>query len=194
MIEYIKGTISRLTPNEAVIETTSGVAYLLNISLTTFTPLQTMKSGCLLVHEVIREDAHTLFGFLEERERELFRLLIGVSGVGANTARIILSSIPPAELENVIVSGDSRRLKSVKGIGAKTAERVIVDLKDKIKPSGETLLSQSASNPEVYEQAMAALIMLGFPKPATQKALKKIFDAKPAIIVEDAIKEALAML
>lgn len=194
MIEYIKGTISSLTPTEVVIETSGGVAYLINISLTSFTPLQSATEARILVHEIIREDAHLLFGFYEERERELFRHLIGVSGVGANTARMILSSVPPAELEIVITSGDSKRLKNVKGIGAKTAERIIVDLKDKIKPSGDTLLPMTKLNSDVYDEALAALVMLGFAKPQSQKVLDKLFSAEPGIKVETAIKKALSMM
>lgn len=194
MIEYIKGTISSLTPTEVVIETSGGVAYLINISLTSFTPLQSATDAKILVHEIIREDAHLLFGFYEERERKLFRHLIGVSGVGANTARMILSSVPPTELEIVITSGDSKRLKNVKGIGAKTAERIIVDLKDKIKPSGDTLLPMTKLNSDVYDEALAALVMLGFAKPQSQKVLDKLFSAEPDIKVETAIKKALSMM
>ena len=148
----------------------------------------------LLVHEVIREDAHLLYGFVDERERNLFRLLIGVSGVGANTARIILSSIPAPELEVVIVSGDHARLKNVKGIGIKTAQRVIVDLKDKIKPAEEALLLQPSATSDTYDEALAALVMLGFARQQSQKVLKKLFDADPSIKVEQAIKKALALL
>ncbi len=136
-----------------------------------------MKQVKLLVHEVIREDAHVLFGFLEERERSMFRALIGVSGVGANTARVILSSIPVAELEQVIVSGDYQRLKNVKGIGLKTAQRVIVDLKDKIKAGDDSLIIQPVQTSDAYEEALAALLMLGFARQQSQKVLKKIFDA-----------------
>ncbi|MDE5969740.1 MAG: Holliday junction branch migration protein RuvA [Muribaculaceae bacterium] len=197
MIEYIKGPIASLTPTDVVIETTSGVAYIMSISLSTFTPLQGQTEAKIFVHEVIREDAHQLFGFIDTRERDLFRLLIGVSGVGANTARMILSSIPPAELEVVITSGDSKRLKAVKGIGAKTAERVIIDLKDKVKPVGDGVaptLMPSVDNNDVLDQAVAALVMLGFPKPASQKAVTKILQGSPDIKVEQAIKLALSML
>lgn len=197
MIEYIKGPIADLTPTDVVIETTNGVAYIMSISLSTFTPLQEMKEAKIYVHEVIREDAHQLFGFLDTRERDLFRLLIGVSGVGANTARMILSSIAPAELEVVITSGDSKRLKAVKGIGAKTAERIIIDLKDKVKPMGDAVtpsLPITTPDSEVFEQAVAALIMLGFPKPASQKAVTKILRESPDVKVEQAIKRALSML
>lgn len=193
MIDYIKGSLAELTPTYAVVEA-AGVGYELNISIPTYSALEGKTGVKLLVHEVIREDAHVLFGFLEERERIMFRLLIGVSGVGANTARIILSSIPVAELELVIMNGDHTRLKNVKGIGIKTAQRVIVDLKDKIKPGGDTLMIQPSVNSEAYEEALAALLMLGFAKPQSQKVLKKLFDADPSLRVEAAIKRALAML
>ncbi|MDE5705594.1 Holliday junction branch migration protein RuvA [Muribaculum sp.] len=200
MIEYVKGALIELTPTDAIVETAGGVAYSLSITLPTYTGLEaalaTHATVKLLCHEVIREDAWLLYGFAEERERALFRLLIGVSGVGASTARIMLSSIPVAELEQVIVAGDTRRLKAVKGIGAKTAERVIVDLKDKVHPSDDaaTLLPMAAANSEVFEEALAALVMLGFPKPASQKVLKKLFEAEPSIKVESAIRKSLAML
>ena len=193
MIEYISGPVAELTPTYAVIDC-HGVGYLLNITLPAFTALEGQNQARLLVHEVIREDTHQLYGFINEQERSLFRLLLGVSGVGANTARMILSSIPAPELEGVIISGDHLKLKNVKGIGTKTAQRVIVDLRDKIKPSGDTLFIQTESNSEVFEEALAALVMLGFPRPAAQKVLKKIFDADPAAKVEAAIKKALAML
>ena len=194
MIEYIKGNVFRLTPTDVTVETGSGVGYLLNISLNTYTPLNGQKECMLWVHEVIREDAHILYGFLTEHERELFRLLIGVAGVGASIARMILSSVPPAELEQVITQGAAARLKSVKGIGAKTAERIIVDLKDKIKPTGDTLFIQETPRSEVYEEALAAMVMLGFPKPQAQKVMKKLFEANPSLKVEDAIKKGLTMM
>lgn len=193
MIAYIAGKIAELNPTYAIIDT-HGIGYELNISLTTFSELENKSEAKLYVHEVIREDAYNLFGFSTLTERALFRYLIGVSGVGANTARVILSAIPPAELEHVITSGDSRRLKSVKGVGVKTAERIIVDLRDKIKPTGDTLLVQAASQSEAYEEAMAALLMLGFPKPQTVKVLDRLFKEEPSLKVEQAIKKALAML
>ena len=128
MIEYIKGELAELTPTYAVIDC-SGVGYLLNISLPAYTRLEGQRNAKLLVHESIREDAHVLYGFIDEQERSLFRLLIGVSGVGANTARMILSSIAAPELELIIATGDVNKLKNVKGIGTKTAQRIIVDLK-----------------------------------------------------------------
>lgn len=192
MIEFISGTISSVTPTEAVIET-GGIGYLLNITLSTFSDIEKAVSAKLLVHEIIREDTHALYGFSTSAEREMFRALIGVSGVGANTARIILSAIPTAELETVITSGDHRRLTSAKGIGAKTAQRIIVDLRDKIKPKESTLIIKNNST-EVFDEALAALLMLGFPKQAAQKALTKVFQADPLIKVEAAIKRALAAL
>lgn len=194
MIEFIKGEISELTPAYAVIETSAGIGYLVNITLPCYNSLEGQKSARLLIHEVIREDTWALYGFVAENERALFRLLIGVSGVGANTARMILSALPVAELEQAILSGDVRRLKGVKGIGAKTAERIIVDLKDKIKPSDITLLNQPTVSSETFDEALSALVVLGFPRPQSLKALKKLFDDDPAIKVDTAIKKAMAML
>ncbi|MCM1348380.1 MAG: Holliday junction branch migration protein RuvA [Firmicutes bacterium] len=194
MIEYIKGDIAELTPTYAVIENKAGVGYMVCITLPTYTSLNGLKETKLLVHEAIREDAYQLYGFLSEQERALFRALIGVSGVGANTARMILSSIPAPELESIIVGGDHSRLKTVKGIGAKTAQRIIVDLRDKIKPSDNTLLLQPAPETEVFEEALAALTMLGFTRQQSHKVLKKIFEVDPLVKVETAIKKALAMM
>lgn len=197
MYEYIKGQITEITPTYVVVEN-NGIGYNVNISLSTFEAIQNSKGEIkILLHEIIREDAWTFYGFMEQREREMFRLLIGVSGVGPNTAMLILSSIPVQELEAVITSGDHTRLKNVKGIGVKTAQRIIVDLKDKIKLSDATLSIQpnvlSAGN-EVYEEALAALTALGFAKPQSQKVLKRIFDADPLVKVEVAIKKALSMM
>lgn len=197
MYEYIKGIITENTPTYVAVEA-AGIGYMVNISLNTFEALQNCQGEVkLLLHEVIREDAWVLYGFFTTKERDLFRLLIGVSGVGPNTACLILSSITPAELEVTITSGDHTRLKAVKGIGAKTAQRIIVDLKDKIKPSDEALSIQPnlpGANNEVYEEALAALTALGFPRPQSQKVLRRIFDVDPAIKVEAAIKQALGMM
>lgn len=193
MIEYICGKVAELTPTYVIIDN-NGIGYELNISLSSFSELEGKSETKMLVHEVIREDAHLLFGFTTAGERSLFRELIGVSGVGANTAQMILSSIAPAELEQVISGGDDKRLKSVKGVGAKTAQRIIVDLKDKIKPSGDTLLFQPEPVSEAYDEALAALLMLGFAKPQSQKALQKLFKENPSLKVEQAIKKALTML
>lgn len=193
MIEYIKGELAELTPTYAVIDC-GGVGYMLNISVPTYSSLDGLKEAKLLVHEAIREDAHVLYGFINEQERSLFRLLIGVSGVGANTARMILSSIAAPQLEQIIITGDHAMLKKVKGIGSKTAERIIVDLKDKIKPIGDSLILQPTVTNEVYEEALAALVMLGFNRVQSQKVLKKLFDSEPSIAVEVAIKKALSMM
>lgn len=196
MIEYLSGEVASLTPAAAVIDC-GGVGYMLNISLTTYAALEARQGSAakLLVHEVIRDDAWTLYGFAAERERELFRDLTGVSGVGPGMARMLLSSLSPAELELAISSGDHRALKAVKGVGAKTAERIIVDLRDKIRPD-DTIEAGAEAMPTgaAYEEALAALVMLGFSRPDSQKALKKIFDEAPLTTVETAVKKALASI
>lgn len=194
MIEIISGKILSLNPAAAVVETQAGIGFLLNITLSTFTALEGRDSARLLVHESIREDAWTLFGFLTEDERELFRALVGVSGVGAASARMILSAIPTSELRQVISSGDVKRLKTVKGIGAKTAERIIVDLRDKIKVDPSTLIEQTRPLPPAYDEALEALVILGFARVASQKALQKLFADAPELTVESAIKRAMSML
>ncbi len=194
MYDYIKGNVAELTPTYVVLDN-HGVGYMINISLNSFNALQHQEDVFkVYVYEAIREDAHLLYGFTERRERELFLSLISVSGVGANTARMILSSLTPSDLEQTIVSENVGILKSVKGIGAKTAERIIVDLKDKIKLSTDTLLDKSQVTSEVFDEAMSALVMLGFTKQMSQKALKKLFTAEPTITVEQAIKKALKMM
>ena len=196
MIEYIRGTLTALSPTDATIETAGGVAYLLNITLPTYSALEGADKVKLLVHENIREDAWTLFGFLDEAERSLFRSLIGVSGVGAGSARTILSAIPASELASVITSGDVRKLKNVKGIGTKTAERIIVDLRDKINSRETTLLKQQSAEKEseIFEEALTALTILGYTRQQSQKTLLKIFDAEPDVKLETAIRKALAMM
>lgn len=194
MYDYIKGNVAELTQTYVVLDN-HGVGYMINISLNSFNALQHQEDVVkVYVYEAIREDAHLLYGFTERRERELFLSLISVSGVGANTARMILSSLTPSDLEQTIVSENVSILKSVKGIGAKTAERIIVDLKDKIKLSTDTLLDKSQVTSEVFDEAMSALVMLGFTKQMSQKALKKLFTAEPTITVEQAIKKALKMM
>ncbi|GHT14543.1 Holliday junction ATP-dependent DNA helicase RuvA [Bacteroidia bacterium] len=195
MLDYIKGDVVELTPASVVVEV-SGLGYMAHISLNTYSALNGLKSCKLYVYESIREDAHLLFGFMEKRERELFLHLISVSGVGANTARMVLSSIATYELEGIIVSGNSNALKSVKGIGSKTAERIIIDLKDKVKISGETASPATPSDltSEAVKEAISALTMLGFNQLASQKVVNKIYREKPALSVEEIIKNALKML
>ena len=197
MIEYIKGELADLTPTMAVLET-NGVGYGLNISLNTYTAIQGKAQVKLYVHEVLvaggRDDSFTLFGFASKQERELYRQLITVSGVGAGTARMILSSFRPAELEQIIATGNDSQLKAVKGIGGKTAQRIIVDLKDKINAVGDSLLIQATPSSEHFDEAFAALVTLGFPKQAAQKVLKKLYGENPDLAVDVAIKLALKML
>lgn len=193
MLEYIKGNIAELNPASVIIDN-NGIGYEIGISLSTYSQLEGRAEAKLLLHEVIREDAHLLFGFATTRERELFRLLIGVSGVGANTARVILSSIAPAELETVIATADERQLKAVKGVGAKTAQRIIVDLRDKIKPVDSSLIIERTATTDAFNEGLAALTMLGFPRQASEKVLKKLFADDPSLRVESAIKQALKML
>ena len=193
MIEYINGQVVDLTPTSVILEC-NGIGYFLNISLTTYSSLSSKNSGKLYVYEAIREDAYILYGFLDRRERELFLLLISVSGVGPNTARMILSSLTPPELEQVIASGNVNMVKGVKGIGAKTAQRIIVDLKDKIKRGGDTLNISTPSNSEVQEEALAALVMLGFSQIQSQKAIQKLLKESPLMTVEEVIKAALKMM
>ncbi len=194
MIEYIVGEVVELTPASAVVETSGGVGYFLNISLNTFSGLKQGQRSRLLVYEAIREDAYVLYGFTSRKERELFQLLISVSGVGPNTARMILSGLSPDELEQVVATENVAMLKSVKGIGAKTAQRIIVDLKDKIKSVSSTLVSSMPAISAVYDEAVAALSMLGFAPQASQKVVQKLLQENPGIRVEEVIKQALKML
>ena len=194
MIEYVRGKIEEIKPAYVVVETAGGVGYMLNISLNAYTKLQSEREARLYVYEAIREDAYVLYGFTDKHERELFMLLITVSGVGPNTARMILSSLTPADLEAVISGGNVGALKSVKGIGAKTAQRIIVDLKDKINTTSDSLLIHTQIENEAYEEALAALIMLGFTRQMSEKALKKLYAENPKVTVEQAIKQALKMM
>lgn len=193
MIEYIKGEITEVTPTYAVVEN-NGIGYFVNISLYTYTELQNSSSSMLYIYESIREDAHVLYGFIDKHERELFLLLISVSGVGPNSARMIQSSLSPSELENSIATSNVNSLKSVKGIGAKTAQRIIVDLKDKIKAPSDSLSIQIPANNEIFDEALAALVMLGFSQQASQKVLKKLLSTSQSLNVEDVIKKALKMM
>ena len=201
MIDYIKGELAEITPAMAVVEA-AGVGYALNISLNTYTAIQGNKEVKLYVHESLitggRDDSYTFFGFASKQERELYRLLISVSGVGANTARMILSSAAPAELSNAIASGNERLLKGVKGIGLKTAQRIIVDLKDKVLALGiaqEVTVGDGSStvvvNNEVTDEAVSALTMLGFSPAPSAKVVKAILTESPDMPVEMVVKKAL---
>jgi Holliday junction DNA helicase RuvA len=194
MIEYIEGRVTALYPTHMIIET-AGTGYLVNISLYTFTRFEGVESGRILIHQIIREDAHQLYGFAAEGERDLFRLLISVSGVGANTARMMLSSIEPSGIEKAILTGDVVLLKGIKGIGLKTAERIIVDLRDKVGKShlkdGEIF---STADNSVREEAFTALVMLGFPKNAVGKVLERLIKEEGTLSVEQMIRKALQIL
>lgn len=198
MIEYLRGELAEVTPAMAVVDC-NGVGYGINISLNTYSAIQGKKTIKLYIYEGIREDAYVLYGFSTKQERELFLLLISVSGIGGNTARMILSALSPNELCNVICSGNDKLLKSVKGIGLKTAQRIIVDLKDKIanvgiEVSGGELFPQATVHSEVHEEAVAALTMLGFPQAPSQKVVSVILKEEPSLPVEKVIKLALKRL
>ena len=193
MIEYITGAIDRLSPTDVTVSTVA-MGYLVNISLNTYTALEGKSECRLWTHLRIQEDAWTLYGFATADERRLFRLLIGVSGVGAATAMLVLSAFGTSDLEVIIAQGDAKSLKSVKGVGGKTAERIIVDLRDKIKADTSALSIQTPALSAVFDEALAALGMLGYKKPEAQKALKKLFDSEPSLRVEAAIKKALALM
>ena len=196
MIEYIKGELTELTPAMATIEA-AGVGYGLNISLNTYSAIQNKKEAKLYVYESIREDAYVLFGFYNKKEREMFELLISVSGVGAGTARMVLSSMSVSELCQAISTGNER---VIKGIGLKTAQRIIVDLRDKIValgiadeiPAGGTM--SAPVNNAVKDEAVAALTMLGFSPAPTQKVVLQILQQQPDLPVEQVVKQALKQI
>ena len=200
MIDYIKGEIAELQPATAVLEC-HGIGYALSISLNTYSAIQGKKECKLYVYEAVRQDAaQVLYGFSTKQERELFLLLISVSGIGGNTARTILSAISPAELVNCISTENTTLLKGVKGLGLKTAQRIIVDLKDKIKNDsiaiGPVGISPApvASNKQVHDEAVSALTMLGFAVAPSQKVVYTILKAQPTATVEQVIKLALKQL
>ena len=198
MIEYIKGKLDDVTPTMAVVDC-NGVGYGVNISLNTFSAIQGKGDVKLYIYEVIREDAYVLYGFATKQERELFLMLITVSGIGGNTARMILSALSPSELCNVISSGNEKLLKMVKGIGLKTAQRIIVELKDKIQnigveSTGNVSTPISAANNEIFEEAVAALTMLGFAQAPSQKVVGQILHEEPDAPVQKVIKVALTRL
>ena len=199
MIEYIKGELTDLAPALAVVEA-GGVGYALNISLITYSAIQGKKEVKLYTYEAIREDAHLLYGFHSKKEREMFLLLITVSGVGPNTARMVLSSMSPQELCNSISTGNEKMIKGVKGIGLKTAQRIIVDLRDKIVtlgiadeiPAGGAV--GAPVNNQVKDEAVSALIMLGFSPAPSQKVVVEILKSNPSAPVEEVVKLALKQI
>ncbi len=193
MIDYIRGKVTELNPAFVIIEN-EGIGYFLSISLTTYTKLEGKNEFRILVHEVIREDSHQLFGFADREERDIFRLLISVTGVGASTARMMLSSLNPGELEKAILGSDVNTLKSIKGIGLKTAQRIIVDLKDKLgrQPAASEIFVFTDNTKR--EEALSALVMLGFSKSAVMKVLDRIIREDKSLTVEDIIKKALKSL
>ena len=194
MYNYIRGKLDEATPAYAVVDC-GGVGYLLEISVNTYSQIKDLDEVKLLVHEVVREDAHLLMGFYTEAERQMFRLLIGVNGVGAATARIMLSSLTVDELTRAILDQDVKRVQKVKGIGAKTAQRILLELRDKVDPFATGLPAGSAgaaSSGSNAEEALSALVMLGFPKTAAEKVLNKVCGANPGASVEDLIKLTLA--
>lgn len=200
MIDYIKGSIAELTPTYAVIET-NGIGYGIHIALTTYSALGKSTDAKLYVHEVIREDAHLLFGFMNKGERALFLLLISVSGIGANTARMILSSYTAGEIRQIIATGNAKLLSSIKGIGPKTAQRIIVELKDKIlkvEIDDENPIALpdevDTSTGGTREEAVAALTMLGFASAPSTKVVNQLLKEDPQLPVEQVIKQALKML
>lgn len=193
MIDYIKGKIVELSPAHAVVEV-SDIGYHVNISLATYSELNGKDNAKIYVYEAIREDSHTLFGFFGRQERQLFLLLISVSGVGANTARVILSSIAIDDLQSAIQTGNAAILKSVKGIGSKTAERIIVDLKDKVSKIEISTVDKPVVDNVLTDEAVAALVMLGFSQMPAQKAVRRVIEINPQLTIEQVIKQSLKLL
>ena len=191
MYEYIQGKLGGLTPTNAVIEAGS-IGYFIHISLNTYSLINGKEQARLFLHQVVREDAHLLYGFAEATERELFRLLISVNGIGSNTALVMLSSLTAEEIRGAILEENVSLLQSIKGIGAKTAQRVIIDLKDKVgkvTDSGQTLISRADNT--IRDEALSALVMLGFARKNIEKELEKLLKANPDLTVEETIKKAL---
>jgi len=190
MYEYIKGEIQEICPTYLVLENT-GIGYFIHISVNTYTKISGQKTCMLFIHEVIREDVHLLFGFYDEIEREIFLQLISVSGIGANTARMMLSSLSPGEIKSAIIQGNIPLLKSIKGVGAKTAERIIIDLRDKVGKLSDSSEIIAHLDNTIKEEALSALVMLGFPKAKIEKLLSDILKDMQGLTVENLVKEAL---
>lgn len=195
MIDYIKGKIIELTPTDMVLEC-YGIGYKILISLQTYEALNGKSECVVYIHHYLREDEEIYYGFASKDEREMFRLLIGVSGVGAATARMMLSSLTTDEIRNAIIAEDLNRIKSIKGIGTKSAQRLILELKDKVVKGGgseTTALFPTSSNPAV-DEATTALVMLGFTKPNVNKAISSVLKDSPSATLEEIIKLALKRL
>ena len=193
MYEYISGKLAEIAPTYAVVEA-AGIGYYVNISLQTFSRLEGAQSAHLYLHFIVREDAQILYGFATKMERELFRQLISVSGVGGNTARMILSTYSSDELRNIIATENAVLLKNVKGLGLKTTQKIIVELSGKMLELGGDKFSDKAvvvGGNEIYDETVAALVMLGFAKTASEKVVKAILQESPSIQVEDAVRQAL---
>lgn len=193
MYEYFSGTFSEKTPTYVVIDN-QGIGYLINISLNTYEKIKNLDSGKLYVHFVVREDAQLLYGFADVAERLLFQALLSVSGVGANTARLVLSSLTTSEAFTAITSGDAARLQSVKGIGGKTAQRIVVDLKDKLAKEGVVPENLTFIHNTIPQEALSGLLILGFNKGVATKAIEKVMKQTSVDSVEVLIKEALKIL
>lgn len=198
MYEYISGLVAELAPTYAVVDA-GGVGYYINISLQTYAAIEGEKSARLYVHFIVREDAQLLYGFATKLERELFRNLISVSGVGGNTARMILSTYSTSELRNIIATENAVLLKNVKGLGLKTAQKIIVELSGKMLELGadkEAVVATAAggASNEIFDETMAALVMLGFQKAASEKVVKALLKESPTISVEEAVRQALRRL
>lgn len=200
MFDYLRGLLAELTPTYAVIEC-GGVGYIVTISLQTYTALEGREEVMVYVHHVVREDVEMLYGFADRAERDVFRLLIGVSGVGGGTARMILSTYTPSELSNIITSENAVLLKNVKGLGLKTAQKIIVEIKDKMvgiessaKVAQKEILGNMATGGENYSEALQALTMLGFGKAASEKVLRKVLKENPTAEVESLIRLSLKQL
>ncbi|MBP3426170.1 MAG: Holliday junction branch migration protein RuvA [Rikenellaceae bacterium] len=194
MYEYLSGKLDELNPNYAVVEC-AGVGYFVNISLQTYAQLETLDQVRLYVHFIVRDDAQILYGFATRQERELFRRLISVSGVGGGTARMILSTFSPKELATIISTDNARMLKTVKGLGLKTAEKIIVELRDKVldigTSEGEVSVGVLSPDNEIMSEALAALTMLGYTKAASEKTLKAVIKENPSARVEELIRLSL---
>jgi len=193
MIDFIEGSLVEKSPAHAVIQT-SGIGYFINISLHAYSQIENLEQVKLYIYEIIREDTHALYGFFEKNERHYFEMLISVNGIGANTARMILSSLKPTEIHAAIATGNTKVFQDVKGIGGKSAQRIIVDLKDKIskEPAGEDLIQLPDNS--LADEALSALVMLGFPKKNAEKVVTAMLKSSPGLSLEELIKQSLKQL